>query len=659
MSAKVIGDLVVKIGGDTKGLVDAATRVDGTLKSMERTAQAASKAIAGAVAGAAIALIALTRQSQNQIDAQVKLAERMNSSVGAVQTLTYAADLAGINLEKMTSAADMLNRKIGEATRDSISPANDAIRRLGLSAAELAKMGADQRFATIADRIQQMGFNGSQTADILRQLGIRGGEFATLMMKGGDEIRKAAKDLEDFGVKLNDVDAKKVEIANDAMTTLGYVVKGVGNQMAVALAPAIQAVSEYLSDASRNSGGFKSAIQTAVDISVRAFGMVRREIYLTRVGFDEMIGDFLDGWDAAAGAIPKFLSKVTGLTPQQLGFEPINKSWGKLRQNLEAPPSSEEWDKWWENYKKKANEAAQVAVDAARNAGKNAPQGEYLSAQERKQLEEKFQRLQQAIAKEDEALKLQQQKQLKDLEEFYKKGVITKQQYDTTKLQIEEAHQDKMRALILSKLEEGILTEQELLTRKHALQMQAITDFENNKTITAQQANELRLAHAREHALQMAQITARQYSQLAGIVDTSLGAISGIITDQNSKAFKAMKVISTATALVKGYEAMVSAYAAGARIGGPALGSVFAGIAAAGTAAIIAKIHGVGQSSTGTVSAPASAQVPATAEANNSQTLYIKGLDRNAIFSGSQVRQLAEELLEYQANGGKVVRFAQ
>ncbi|MGE0602234.1 MAG: hypothetical protein AB7O46_00425 [Xanthobacteraceae bacterium] len=651
---KVIGNLVVRIGGDTKGLTDAVTRADGSMKSIERTAQAMSKVIAGAITGAALAMVVLTKNAQDTIDKQVKLAERLDSSVSSVQTLAYAADLAGIEFEGLSKSVDKLNAKIGEAMRDSFSAAADAVRRLGLNARDLSKMDADERLAAIADAVKRLGLNGSQAADAVRELGIRGGDFVTFLRKGGDEIRNASKDLRDFGVALSDIDGKKVEMANDAMTTLGYVTKGAANQMAVALAPAISAVSEYLADASRNTGGFKGLIENAVDTSVRAFNALRREVYETRVQIDEAIADVINMWDKLAGFLPGIISKITGISTSDLGFEKIQHSFGQLRATLEKPPSPEEWDKWWESQKKKANEAAQAAVDAAKKS--RAPQGgEVLSARERKALEEKFQRLQESIASEDEALRLQRDRQIKELDEFHQRGIVSATQYAETRVQIEEKHQEKMKALIQQKLEEGILTEQELYQRKYDLQLKALQEFEDNKTITTQRANELRKAYAEQYATDMALITARQYSQLAGIVDTSLGAISGIIKNENSKAFKAMKIISTATALVKGYEATVSAYAAGAKIGGPAMGAVFAGIAAAGTAAIIAKINGVGENSTGSVSVPASAVATPATPAAQPQTLIARGLTKDQIFGGDFVRSLAGDLLEFQKNGGRVV----
>lgn len=59
---------------------------------------------------------------------------------------------------------------------------------------------------------------------------------------------------------------------------------------------------------------------------------------------------------------------------------------------------------------------------------------------------------------------------------------------------------------------------------------------------------------------------------------------------EGRKAFEVQKALSLARAVVSGGEAIVNSYNAGTAIGGPAIGAVFAGIAAAATAAQIASI---------------------------------------------------------------------
>lgn len=651
-SPAVIGDLVVKIGADVSGLAKGAAEAESTMGRLGKGINAAMKVAISTAVAAAAALALLTQQSWAQIDADAKLAARTHATVAAIQSVNWAAKQAGASNEEMKASVESLDKRLGQAIRDGMSPASDALKRLGLDAKQLSKMDADDRLALIADRIKKLGLNSQQTADLMAMLGIKSSEIANMMRKGGDEIRNARADLEAFGVTVNQIDAKQIEQANDAFDKIGLVIQGVGNKIAVAVAPAVQAVSEYLTDAAKKGKGWGETIEWAVGRAVVSFGIVKSVIHGVRIIWDETVGGILDGVNWIIRAWNKIAETIPGLS--KTAVAEISHDYGNLRDEIGEPPSQAEWEAWWEGQKKKARDAASVAVDAQKDLG-NAPRGgEVLSSQERKQLEEKFARLQEAIANEDQALKLQRDRQLRDLEEFHKKGVISTQKYNEAKLQIADTHQLKMNALIQARLEEGILTEQELLTRKHALQLEEIRKFEENKTITAQRANELRLLHMREYSLKMAQVTAQQYSQLASIVDTSMGHISGIIRDENSKAFKIMKVISTATALVKGYEAMVSAYAAGSRIGGPGLGAAFAAVAAAGTGAIIAKIHGVGQNTTGgSLSAPVPSAAPAAAP--QSSTLMVRGIDPNSLFSGTQVREIASSLLDFQKNGGEVV----
>jgi hypothetical protein len=104
----------------------------------------------------------------------------------------------------------------------------------------------------------------------------------------------------------------------------------------------------------------------------------------------------------------------------------------------------------------------------------------------------------------------------------------------------------------------------------------------------------------------------------------------------------------------------VSAYAAGSKVGGPALGAVFAGIAAAGVAAHIAKLLATNPSSSGgsNVSAAGGGGAEATAAATQQpaqapQTMFLTVQGR--FFDRETVRGLAAEMIKFQNDGGKVV----
>lgn len=94
----------------------------------------------------------------------------------------------------------------------------------------------------------------------------------------------------------------------------------------------------------------------------------------------------------------------------------------------------------------------------------------------------------------------------------------------------------------------------------------------------------------------------------------TFGALSNVMQNlytatgsKNKAMFASMKAFSMAEALIKGYQATLDSYEAGAKVGGPALGAAFAAVAAASTAGMIAQIASVEPGSTTSVSSSGSA----------------------------------------------------
>src|SRR5699024_5841067 len=132
----------------------------------------------------------------------------------------------------------------------------------------------------------------------------------------------------------------------------------------------------------------------------------------------------------------------------------------------------------------------------------------------------------------------------------------------------------------------------------------------------------------------------------------------------NKEMFRIGKIAAIANALLKGREAVVSAYAAGAKVGGPVVGAAFAATAAAATAAQIASVSstsfgGGGSASArgggGSYSRPTDAisNDPMPSEAareNTSVTINLQGES----YSRQQVRDLIEQINEATADGAQL-----
>ncbi|MBL3572079.1 hypothetical protein JMJ94_21845, partial [Rhodovulum visakhapatnamense] len=88
------------------------------------------------------------------------------------------------------------------------------------------------------------------------------GEEGSIAMSRMDPatLRQAARDVEDFGVVVSEIDADNIESANDAVSRLGLVATGLGNTLAAAAAPGIERLATGFADLWRKGAPLASAL---------------------------------------------------------------------------------------------------------------------------------------------------------------------------------------------------------------------------------------------------------------------------------------------------------------------------------------------------------------------------------------------------------------
>lgn len=280
-----VGRLTVRIDADTSGLDKGMKDAQGSVKKFRAAAMPAVKAMAAmtaAAAAATTAVAAFTRAGMNAIDAQAKLARQLDSTIGGVRGLQLAAEDAGVSTNVINGAMERFSARLGEARRGSGQTA-DALARLGLNASELASMDVDERMATIADRVRELGLSGDQTADVLRQFGIRNREIVNLMRQGGDAIRDARDEIEDYGLAIDSIDAGTIEAANDALSRVGLVVESVRNSLAVEMAPVVLEIADRFNTAAREAGGWGSVVSGSAETGALAIAGVIDQLNDVRI----------------------------------------------------------------------------------------------------------------------------------------------------------------------------------------------------------------------------------------------------------------------------------------------------------------------------------------------------------------------------------------
>jgi hypothetical protein len=225
-------------------------------------ARRATLAAAAATAALAAAGAAMIRSGLQTVDAQAKLAASLDTTVASIQVLERAGDLAGVSMGQVEQATVQLTRRLSQAAAGA-GPAVDALRRLRLSAEDLQRMPLDRRIAAIQEALGQF-VPEAERAAVASQLF---GDRAALVFTRIDTatLRQATADVQDFGVVVSDQDAAQIERTNDAISRLGLIWRGVSNQLAVAAAPALEAVANALAAVARTTGPVGIAIRALFD----------------------------------------------------------------------------------------------------------------------------------------------------------------------------------------------------------------------------------------------------------------------------------------------------------------------------------------------------------------------------------------------------------
>jgi len=296
-------------------------------------------------------------------------------------------------------------------------------------------------------------------------------------------------------------------------------------------------------------------------------------------------------------AIPESMSKMLGGA-------------GAGKQDMEDVLPSVQIKEWLRNVQEASTKAAEATVESARiRREAEAGTTDIVATEEDKQLA-----IRQAAAQQhlDHLLKV----------------LLTAEDFENA------SYQRRMEQLIAFN-DQGLLTQQQydaLVERNNQVHLDKINEAQSKSFVDSQ----------------------RLYVGYAGQIGSLLTSITSAIGAEGKKQFAISKAIALASAIVKGYESIVSAYAAGSRIGGPPVGAAFAAIAAASTAAQIAALRNTNENSSGG-GGSGSTGGGESAAVQPTQTLTVQGIDPTSLMTGEVVKNLAGQLLQYQADGGKVI----
>jgi len=318
------------------GLQRSLTNAADKMKSVGRAMTTRVTAPLALAAGAAV------RSSLKTVDAQAKMAQSLDTTVVSIQNLTRASDLAGISQEDLNGSLRRMTRRISLA-EDGTGAAVDAFERLNLSASDLADLPVDKRVEIITRRIREMIPEAEQAGVASKVFGDKTG--LAIMRLDSDVIAQATEEIRKFGVGVSDVDADKIEAANDAMSSIGLVTRGLSNQLTVALAPVLETVAKRIAEVAGWFSDLSPRMQRLVGVSVAvaaAIGPLAIALGFVAAGMAAMaspIGLAVLAFGAVAGAAAYVATQWDKLKDRFPVLERIAGLGAEIKKNWENLPA--------------------------------------------------------------------------------------------------------------------------------------------------------------------------------------------------------------------------------------------------------------------------------------------------------------------------------
>lgn len=636
--ATTVGGIRVRILGDDSDLQKTLG---------ESTKQLAKYGAAAAAAGAAAAT-ALTVQGLKAVDAQAKLARSLDTTIDSLRAMQLAASDAG--LDGLEGSLARLNRRLGAAERGSGAAAH-AVEALKLDLGALSDMDVDERMATIADAIKDSGVSMQVAARHAQDLGFEQREAAAFFMQGGDAIRGYREEVEALGLSMTEIDAAKVEAANDAFSRIGTQLEVVSQRLAIEVAPILTAVSQMFMDAAKDAGGFGEATSSAFNSTVKGAGFVMdavegiRRVFLivgkVVAGFGLGVQDvmltaadaILNKPVAAANELVDQLNRLPGVDVDPIGLSGLGERiqseletvrnaqaimMDDIHETLMAPLPSDQFQQFVDDAREASEQAArefQGLGEGLDLPGIPGAQGGEQSDEEK----EKQEKLQDRLADRLDKIR----------------------QANMTELELLREKFAEENEIINEALEQKMITEQEwaeMMKEQKARQEQELTEIEN-------QASEARQ--------RIAEAEAKNKQQIMG---DALSAMTTLMNSESRKMFEIGKVAAIAQSMISTYQGMSKALELGWPLG-PIAAAAIGAAGFANVAAIKSQSFGGGGgggAASATQNVNAQTEQVQSATRNVNVDLGITGGDsRDRAIASSIVDQINDEI----ERGGRINRI--
>jgi lambda family phage tail tape measure protein len=275
-------DLVAKYATLESDMGRAVAIMDRSSKQIVSMMQTAAIAVAGffSVKG----IVDFVEGSIEAADAIGKMSQKTAISTETLSAWSTEAKKAGLDTDTFAASLTKLNKNADEATSGN-KGAQAAFQRIGISVADLKKLSPEDLFRRITDSMSQYKDSAAKTAEAQALFGKQGAAMIPMLNNGVAALDEAKVKAGEFGTAISKDFAKQAGEFTDQLADLGTVSKGVANQIAGALLPALKdlagAAEDYFKSAdwAANLESIRNGATATVQFMSDAWMKIKQFVY--------------------------------------------------------------------------------------------------------------------------------------------------------------------------------------------------------------------------------------------------------------------------------------------------------------------------------------------------------------------------------------------
>lgn len=242
----VVGALRAVLGLDTASFEEGAKKAVADLQVLQK----GFLKIAGAL-GAAFSTAAITaaiKETVNQLEELNKVSQKIGVPVEELSALKFAAGLADISLQDLSSSLVKLAKNMSEVAKGSAGPAADAFRALGISVQNTDGTLRSQTdvIGDLADAFQGFKDSAEKTALSVAIFGKAGAAMIPLLNQGRIGLKQSADEAKRFGLIIDGETAAAAELFNDNLKRLHGASEGLTISLVQGMLPSLIKITDQM-----------------------------------------------------------------------------------------------------------------------------------------------------------------------------------------------------------------------------------------------------------------------------------------------------------------------------------------------------------------------------------------------------------------------------